>query len=205
MDTLIVQTIQNPDGLSHVSTFRISHLLWGTAQIPETYGYLAFLPDKGFCLHMVCMESNPVRTYTQDQDPVYRDSAMEAFFRFYPAGKSRAELPYINLEFNANGALLAAYGSSRFGRTAFSPDSVSQFQCRACVYPDRWTADLFLPFSVLEQVYGPLALGHGSTFSCNFYKISEGEGREHFASFSPVLTSEPDFHRPEFFAQAQIE
>lgn len=204
MDTLIVQTIQNPEGLSHVSPFRISHLLWGTAQIPETYGYLGFLSGKGLCLHMICMESDPVRIYTKDQDPVYRDSAMEAFFRFYPAGKEKTALPYINLEFNANGALLAAYGSSRSDRTAFSPNSVRQFCCRASVYKDRWTADLMVPLSVLEQVYGSLSLVHGSTFSCNFYKISEREGEEHFASFNPVLTAEPDFHRPDFFAQAQI-
>lgn len=206
MDKIIVQTIYNPEELDHVSPFRISHLLWGTKHIPETYGYLGFIPETGLCLRMICMEKDPLRIYTQDQDPVYKDSAMEAFFRFYPdAGCTEEVVPYINLEFNANGALLAAYGVNRSVRTPFSPSQVKQFCCRATVHPDRWTSELFIPVDILKQVYGDMNLRTGSTFSCNFYKISEAEGKEHFASFSPVLTPAPDFHRPEYFTTALIK
>ena len=63
---------------------------------------------------MVCEEKDPLRTYTEDFDPVYRDSAMEAFFQFIPEQEV-----YLNFEVNANGALLAAYGPSRVYRSYF--------------------------------------------------------------------------------------
>ena len=44
-------------------------------------------------LKMVCVEKDPLRTYIADQDPVYQDSAMEAFLQFESAGKERT-LPF---------------------------------------------------------------------------------------------------------------
>ena len=31
-------------------------------------------------IKLVCEEKDPLRVYKEDQDPVYKDSAMEAFF-----------------------------------------------------------------------------------------------------------------------------
>ena len=79
-----VEIINNASELESLEPFEVSCLLWGTERIPKTYGYLGFVPDDGFYLKMICMEKDPLRTYTKDQDPVYRDSAMEAFFMFAP-------------------------------------------------------------------------------------------------------------------------
>lgn len=193
-----VEILQNSSELEMTRPFRVETLLWGTKKIPETYGYLGFVPGDGFYLKMVCEEADPLRTYTEDQDPVYQDSAMEAFVMF-ESDREREGFPiYMNLEVNANGALLAAYGKERVYRSYFSKDEVRAFSCKACIESDRWSITLKIPLSVLEQIYGPLHLEEGSRFRCNFYKISETAACEHYASYSPVLSETPDFHLPEF-------
>ena len=96
-----VEILGNSQELEHVEPFRVETLLWGTKKIPETYGYLGYVPEDGFYLKMVCREKDPLRTYIADQDPVYQDSAMEAFFLF-DSVKEREGLPlYVNFEVNA--------------------------------------------------------------------------------------------------------
>ena len=187
--------------------FRVRHLLWGTKQIPETYGYLGYKEQEGLFLKMICEEKDPLRACRNDQEPVYRDSAMEAFFMFFPKGNGRADGRdgvYINLEMNANGALLAEYGKGRSGRVPFPQSVMEKFACKADVGKDRWSVCIVIPESVLEFVYGEIPLGKGSSFCCNFYKISENTQIEHYASYAEIDTEHPDFHRPEFFAHAKI-
>ena len=199
-----VEMISKVEELEKTEPFYVDKLLWGTKEIPKTYGYLGFVPDDGFYLKMICEESDPLRTYVQDRDPVYRDSAMEAFFMFEPKTNKGAGATYLNYEVNSNGALLAAYGTGRTYRSYFSEEEYKAFECSACREEGRWCANIHLPIAILEHVYGPLTLKEGSSFSCNFYKISEKKEIEHYASYSPILTDIPSFHLPEYFAQAVI-
>ena len=91
-----VPAISSAEELENVEPFRVEHLLWGTTQIPETYGYLGFVPSDGFYLKMVCKEKNPLRVYEKNQDPVYRDSAMEAFFQFDSERERNTNALYLN-------------------------------------------------------------------------------------------------------------
>ena len=69
---------------------------------------------------------------------------------------------------------------------------------------DRWSALFHLPLSALERVYGPMKLEKGSTFYCNFYKISESKDIEHYAAYAPITSPVPSFHMPEYFAEAVL-
>ncbi len=57
-----VEILGNSQELEHVEPFRVETLLWGTKKIPETYGYLGYVPEDGFYLKMVCREKDPLRT-----------------------------------------------------------------------------------------------------------------------------------------------
>ena len=72
--------IENKELLESAELFKIENLLWGTEKIAKTYGYIGFVPGEGLYIKLVCVEKNPLRIYKKDQDPVYKDSAMEAFF-----------------------------------------------------------------------------------------------------------------------------
>lgn len=202
--SLEVKMIRNADELEKTDPFRVKHLLWGTKKIPETYGYLGFVAGDGFYLKMVCEEPDPLRTYKKDFAPVYRDSAMEAFFLFESCKDRNEVSTYLNFEANANGALLAAFGQERTYRSYFSREDMRKFDCKSQIEDDRWSLRLRMPIDVLEEIYGPLKLGAGSSFTCNFYKISENKEIEHYASYAPVLADVPSFHLPEFFAEAKI-
>ncbi len=165
---MIVEVISSKKELENVRPFHVKHLLWGTKAIPRTYGYQGFVPDEGFYLKMVCEEREPLRTYENLLDPVYRDSAMEAFLQFEPQRGGRETAVYLNFEANANGALLAAYGSGRTYRTYFSKEELDLFGCTATIEEDHWSFSIFIPIRMLEDVYGSLNLGIGSRFSGNF-------------------------------------
>ena len=77
-----IKIIKNAVELMNVEPYQVDCLLWGTKKIPKTYGYLGFVQGDGFYLKMICEEQDPLRTYTKEQDPVYQDSAMEAFFQY---------------------------------------------------------------------------------------------------------------------------
>lgn len=198
-----VKIIPNRDALDGTESFFVENLLWGTKESPRMYAYLGFIQSDGFYIRMVCEESNPMRTYTKVGDPVYRDSAMEAFLKFEPEQRDRDGV-YINLEVNANGALLAGYGAKRIYRSYFNEAECKNFNCKVQIKEHSWEARIHLPMKILEMVYGPLNLETGSEFACNFYKISETKEIEHYAAFSPILTEVPDFHRPDFFADAKL-
>ncbi len=198
-----VKILNKPDELNMTAPFEICHLLWGTKSIPHTYAYLGFVPGDGFYLRMVCEESNPLRTYTHANDPVFQDSAMEAFLHFDP--KDSFSPVYLNFEMNANGALLAGYGQQRTYRSYFNEAEHKEFNCRSYIEANQWTSEIRIPVHILKQIYGHLSFKAGDTFSCNFYKISETAEIEHYASYSPILTSTPTFHVPEYFATAVLE
>ena len=125
-----VEILRSRDELEETKPFRVETLLWGTKKIPETFGYLGYVPGEGFYLKMVCVEKDPLRTYIADQDPVYQDSAMEAFLQFESAREREDSPIYMNFEVNANGALLAGYGTSRIYRSYFSKEDLEEIGCR---------------------------------------------------------------------------
>ena len=111
-----VRLIENKELLESVELFKIENLLWGTEKIAKTYGYIGFVPGgKDLYIKLVCEEKDPLRVYKEDQDPVYKDSAMEAFFQFKGNGTETDDI-YLNFEMNANGALLACYGKNKMNR-----------------------------------------------------------------------------------------
>lgn len=196
-----VFSIKSSEYLSACPAFSVDQFNWGGSYRPVTTGRLGYIPGSGFLLEMECQETDPCRTYQNANDPVYLDSALEAFFCFTP---DQPDPCYLNFEMNANGAMLACYGESRQNRIPLSEELRKDVLCRAQIDEQSWHIRLTLPLSVIAAVYPGLTPGAGSTFTCNFYKIKESEGQTHFASFAPIPVPEPNFHLPAYFAQAQI-
>lgn len=196
-----VHQIKTPEDLHRCPLFFVDRFNWGGDYRPATSGRLGFLPERGFLLEMKCQEADPCRTFTKDNDPVYLDSAMEAFFCFTP---EEPKPVYLNFEMNANGTMLACYGANRRERVPFSAVMREGLSCQAQIREQDWSVRLMLPLSLITAVHPGLIPGSGSAFTCNFYKIKESEGQTHFASFTPIPVPEPDFHLPEYFARARI-
>lgn len=171
---------------------------------PQTAAQLVFIPDSGFVLKMTCRESDPKAVYHAYMDPVYTDSCLE-FFARYVNGDDR----YINMEMNANGALLSAIGASREGRVPVADitgGSVPRVKPLETGSADTWGVIGYIPLDFLKAAYGAdvSVIKSGYTFYGNFYKCGDDTQVPHYGMWNPVDLPKPDFHRPEFFGTLVI-
>ena len=104
---LEVAIIERKEQLDDLIPFRVENALWGTEKFPPMYGYIGFIPQDAFYLKLICEEKNPLRVYTEINDPIYRDSVMEAYLMFEPVSSRANEENYLNFAVNANGVLHA--------------------------------------------------------------------------------------------------
>lgn len=202
--TYSIQTIQNEAELKDCPMFHVDQYNWGGDYRPVTYGQLAYLPEKGFLLQMTCEEANPLCIYHKDEDPVYKDSAMEAFFDFAP---ETGEQIYVNLEANSSGALLSHIGKKRPDKRKKTTDLTwHRILCLADRTENTWSITLKIPNAFIKDLYHKEAFKKGDHIACNFYKICENSlPIQHFGSFNKIGTNTPDFHQPDYFADAVID
>ncbi|MBQ8100349.1 MAG: hypothetical protein IJ169_03560 [Paludibacteraceae bacterium] len=143
--------------------------------------------------------------YTNDMDPVHRDSCVE-FFCLLADGRH-----YTNLEFNCIGTCSA---SRRLNRTedvvpltADELESIVRYSSLGsrpfCEIDGQFVWDLCvgIPLRLLDLDKHHLP----QSIRCNFYKCADDTLYPHFVSWAPIHTATPDFHRPEYFADLEIE
>lgn len=194
-----IKILDKKEDLALCPWVAIDHLLWGTKSIPSTRAKIGFLPGTGFLVKMTCMEKDPQRNHTKPNSMVYRDSAMETFLMIGGEGSV-----YLNLEMNANGAVLGQLGKERLGRTPLTLEQIESCHCKAEVLKDCWSVEVTIPLSLLEELTDNTDLKAGSQVSLNFYKISEDPAIEHYASYSMIDSEMPNFHLPEFFEPSKL-
>jgi hypothetical protein len=195
-----IKTIHSIHEINECPIFEIAHFQWRNIYKPKAFGQMAMLKDYGFIISMTAMEKDPLRTYNQDEDPVYQDSALEAFINFNPKEGQN----YFNFEMNANGALLSGFGQGR-NRQRVKDITGYQASCTAEISDNSWKVMLHIPMELIRDVYHLDSIESGSLVSCNFFKICENPQLEHYASYAPIINENPNFHMPEFFVEAMVE
>jgi hypothetical protein len=194
-----VKNIPTIEQLKDCPVFRIDHHQWIQDYMPLAYGQMALLGNREIVVSLTAIETNPLRKYTENEDPVFKDSGLEAFFNF----NTELTRAYFNFEMNANGALLSGYGENRSRRTV-SQVSAWHAVCTAEIAEHSWSVLLRIPMELICEVYQREPLKKGDTFTCNFFKISEDPSIEHYVSYMPVNSDVPNFHVPESFGSAVI-
>ena len=180
----------------------IDHYLWlDNGYRPRAEARLCYSPHYIYAYFKVFEGKIKVR-FTQFQDPVYKDSCVEIFIDPFP----EKCLGYINIETNAIGTMLIAFGPDRQSRAPISPEVAKDFEVTSSVREcldgkhgaEFWTLTYKLPLAVFEKYYGD-KIGPGCLAKGNFYKCGDETEFPHYGAWSPVLCAAPDFHRPEFF------
>ncbi len=195
-----VNKINNINQLKDCPTFHIDQYQWTKDYKPKAFGQMALLHNYGFVISMTAMETNPLRRYIEDNDPVYKDSGLEAFLNFTP---DNVDNVYLNFEMNANGALLSHFGV-KGNREQVNNLTAYRTYCEAFIEENSWNVLLMIPMELICELYQVKPFDIGDSFTCNFYKISEDVSIEHYASFAPIDSLKPDFHLPQFFTKAII-
>lgn len=197
-----VHTIEEKSQLSDCPTFYIDKYNWGGDYRPAAYGKMAYIKEKGFIIYMKCEEKKPLRTFINNEDPVFQDSAMEAFFDFAPEKKKET---YVNIEMNANAAMLNHFGQKPPGRKIYTEFTNARCECIAHINEDSWSVELHIPLQYVKDLFGKDSFIPGDLIRCNFYKICQSSvPTEHYGSFTNINFPSCNFHLPEYFANAVI-
>ena len=132
--------------------------------------------------------------------PVWEDSCVEFFIQ------PEKCVGYYNIEINAIGTVLGAFGTSRENRrpvprrldSAILRDSTIKFNNED---PDeafyQWSLTVKIPYTVFfRHKFQPKP---GAIMRGNFHKCGNKLPHPHFVTWHPVKTPKPDFHQPEHF------
>jgi hypothetical protein len=133
-----------------------------------------------------------------DQDPVWQDACVEFFVS---VGEN-----YRNFEFNCTGVCLSAIGPDRHSRIPLDKENLE----RILRYPTLnrnnlpvegtkadWSLTVGIPMELIE-------LAPEKKFKCNFYKCGDKTKIPHYLTWAPIKIPSPDFHRPEWFGEAEL-
>ncbi len=203
---MTVMKISSAGELSGVPMTKLSSFHWEPSPPyrPETLFSLAYLPGEGFYCVLKCYEENPRAVFTENDDPVYRDSCLEFFFQ--PLC-DREE--YINAECNSRGVCLCEFGAGRASRRlvfdlAGARPTVTPFS-GSDETGAYWGVTVFVSETLISKLYGvPENALSFSKVRANFYKCGNDTAVPHFLAFSPVTSLSLGFHNPACFAELTI-
>lgn len=171
---------------------------------PDTFAQLTWLPWVGFQLIMWSYHKNPLARYNSPNDPVCKDCCMECFLDVFPNHKNKG---YINIEMNALGTCLCAFGPNRQDRQFITdlglphPEITISHEIRDG--GECWMAKTIISKELIESLYGmPCFLLKGHKMRANFYTCAEDVEHPYWGSWTPV--GKLDFHMPEYFGLLEI-
>ena len=151
--------------------------------------------DFGLYVRMETDEQPLLARYTKQNSPVCKDSCMEFFFR-----PNENDHRYFNFEFNAFGTMYFAFRTSREDFKHIYKDK-KFFNVKSYVDDEKWVLQFCVPFAFIDEVYG----SHSTTFYGNLYKCGDETDNPHYATYYPIVSAEPDYHRPECFGEFVLE
>lgn len=196
---LEIKIMKSKEELESTNPIPVAVEMWGTKNMPETWAYMGYVPKEGFYVKMTCEETNPIRRFTQNQDPVCQDSAMELFLLLSEYGDA-----YMNFEMNANGAILTAYGPNRQQRTSLTDEQIETLEKSVEIGDASWSIRFKVPEALMNVVYGEVDLKEGSRFVLNFFKVYEGGEPCQYGAYADISIPLPSFHEPEYYGEAML-
>jgi signal transduction histidine kinase/AraC-like DNA-binding protein/streptogramin lyase len=196
----IIETAQYLD--NHLPFHVIDTLNWPLQfpYKPECKFKIVRSKDKLYIKFYV-VEKNIKAVFDQDQSPVYQDSCVEFFC------KLPDQTMYFNFEFNCIGTCFAVHRKSRTENlNPLSNIQLAQIERLSSLGKQtfaeksgkfEWNLTVSIPLNLIGAE-------NAGTLSANFYKCGDKTGEPHYLSWNPIISEQPDFHRPEFFGEVKL-
>lgn len=178
---------------------------------PDQYGYIPVsavsvaYTDTGIYLRFFSQGRGLRATISEDGDRVHLDSCVEAFLRL-PGDEK-----YYNFEFNCIGACDASHRKSREESDPLSPADYQEIRRAASERRDtlfeqrQGIQSFWVSVKISWRIFGLLRTTEiPDHLEGNFYKCGDETVMPHFASWQPIVSPKPDFHRPESFARLDL-
>ncbi len=182
----------------------IDNLLWtSNGYLPEASFFMAYTANS-ILLKYSIKEKSIKAVYREINDPVYKDSCVEAFIAF------NNESSYYNLEFNCLGTAMAGYGSGKNDRIHIKRQLIEKIKSHHLIKTHanapnmfiEWELTLNIPFTVFE--HHQITSLKNQVCSVNFYKCGDDLPEPHFLSWNNIIYPYPNFHLPEFFGKVKF-
>ncbi|QHE53039.1 carbohydrate-binding family 9-like protein [Pontibacillus sp. HMF3514] len=180
--------------LNSLEKLTINDFPWNEQSGPVTEVRLCYTCSH-LHIHFTTYETKPRSTYTQHNDPVYKDSCVEFFIKPKPSEDDR----YVNIEVNSLGTCLIGMGISRTQRTRLNQEMCESISITPQLEPECWKIDITIPFSFFEQYFRDLKIEKGAQMEGNFYKCGDETKNPHFGCWNRIENKNPDFHLPSYF------
>ena len=190
--------------LASINSFNIDQDSWdskfdGQAKVEIGYTHSALL------IKFKVIEESLKATYTEPNDPVYKDSCVELFISL------NEEAKYYNFEFNCKGTCLAGFGNARDDRAPISVKSIKSIEVssafKSVIFNNKdmikWELTVKIPTSAFQ--FHKIDSLKGKSARLNFYKCGDDLPQPHFLSWKPIKSDTPNFHLNEFFGKAFFE
>ena len=187
--------------MENAEKYQIKNALWGyTKYTPEVYVSIVY-DDEGFIVKFHVNENEPTRTKTEHFEPVHLDSCVEFFVDFDPEHSDK----YINFETNANGAMNVAFRSDRHNFERLKIAEIEKFNITPEINGEYWTLTYKIGFDFIKNYYPEFDIQKTKYVKGNIYKCGDETPVEHYMSYFEVKCENPDFHRPEYFGEIEIQ
>jgi hypothetical protein len=178
---------------------------WQVFPYKPTVEFIMALLGDGIFVQFKVTENHCLGRFTNDKEPVYKDSCVELFID--PANDGT----YYNFEFNCMGTLLLGYGASRHNREQASDNVFKEVKRKSTLGREplnieqntNWGLGVVIPFSAFFKHQTNLFTNN--SFRCNLHKCGDETSIPHYVTWNPIKTERPDFHRPEYFGNAVIK
>ena len=180
------------------STFCLDNYPWEKdfPARPETKVTISW-DESGFHVHFVSYETNLRAVETAHNTLVCQDSCMEIFMQYAAETDPR----YINIEINPNCAAYSAVSYDRGHSVLIDPADIDTLGIKTKVYDDRWEIDYSVSVAYIQKYLPSYRHEAGAVLRGNFYKCGDLTDHPHYACFNNIAVPNPDYHRPEFFAE----
>lgn len=161
--------------------------------------------DEAVFLKFFVIEEHISARYNQPNDSVYKDSCVE-FFMAFPG-----EAEYYNFEFNCKGNCHVGFGSKKEDRELIKLPLIDNIKTTSTFKTEylegkamiNWELTIAIPFASFW--HHDIKSLKNQKAKVNFYKCGDELPQPHYLCWSPIQSSEPNFHLPEFFGEAIFE
>jgi hypothetical protein len=149
-------------------------------------------------------EHEVLARYKQINDPVYKDSCVEFFIGFDD------EKSYYNIEFNRLGTCLGRFGNGRENRIPLPVEVLKTIKYERTLKQLKdtgepainWTLTVAVPIEVF-CFHKITSLQHTKS-RMNFFKCGDDLSQPHYLAWNNIISTEPNFHLPEFFGEVEF-
>ena len=192
--------LRKPENLdwSTIPAAPIDNLLW-TPSVDITSQAQLCYDEEAIYVRLSAKEAN-IRA--EEHGPLgtpCQDSCLEFFF-----APVEGDDRYMNVEFSSTGCLFLGVGTNRYNIVRLLPQG-DPFEAAPALTADGWEIIYQIPVSFIRQFFPDFAAESGKIIRANFYKCGDLTVQEHYFSWNPVTSVNPDFHRSCDFGQLIIK